>query len=443
MRNIRIADPRERVPERVDAGPRNRRRDLAATLPMLLLVPALVIAFNPVAASSEPPSASPATADATATVLGATSTPPTTKTVSTKAPTTPAPTTAPKPATTKAPATAKPSTTTARTKTTTATRTTTTTSSSGGYILLSRAALLARPMTGSGWATLKSWADKPASSPSLTDQNNQNDIVALAKAIVYARTGIVTYRTDAVAMLKAARGTEAGGDALGVARNVAPLVLAADFAGWHDASWSSWIAGLRTWKNPDRGFSLISNHSTRPNNWGTHAGASRIAIDLYIGDRTDLAKAAAVFRGWTGERSAYVGFKFGDLSWQANPTAPVGVNPPGAVVDGMNVDGILPDDMRRGGSAPSVGTSGVSYTWEALQGALLQSELLHRAGYASYSWGSNALKRAVARMYALSHPATGDDDWLPSLANHQYGTAFPEKASTHPGKAFGFADWLW
>ena len=33
-----------------------------------------------------------------------------------------------------------------------------------------------------------------------------------------------------------------------------------------------------------------------------------------------------VFRGWLGDRSEYAGFKFGDLSWQADRSQPVGVN---------------------------------------------------------------------------------------------------------------------
>lgn len=301
---------------------------------------------------------------------------------------------------------------------------------------------MARPTSGTSWTTLKSWADKPVGVPNLSDQTDQDDVVALAKSLVYARTGIDRYRTDAITMLRSAVGTELPGGSLALARNVAPLALAADFVDWRDPAWMAWLGGLRTWVNPDRSYTLISNHSRRPNNWGTHAGASREAIDLYLGDSADLARAAAVFRGWTGDRASYASFTYGDLSWQETPTAPVGINPVGSVINGMNVDGILPDDMRRGGTATTVGSAGVSYTWEALQGALLQAELLRRAGYPSYQWSDQALRRAVARMYAMGFPASGDDDWQPYLVNRRYGTSFAAPAATHPGKAFGFADWL-
>ena len=115
----------------------------------------------------------------------------------------------------------------------------------------------------------------------------------------------------------------------------------------------------------------------------------------------------------------------------------------GATLGGMSVDGILPDDMRRGGSFPSIGADGVSYTWEALQGVLLQAELLSRAGYGSWAWGDTAILRAVQRINALGYPATGDDRWQIWLVNERYGTNFAQASGVTPGKAFGFADWLY
>jgi hypothetical protein len=97
------------------------------------------------------------------------------------------------------------------------------------------------------------------------------------------------------------------------------------------------------------GKTLINTHEIRPNNWGTHAGASRVATDLYLGDKADLAKAAQVFKGWLGDRSAYAGFTYGDLAWQADPSKPVGINPKGATRNGHLIDGVLPDDQRRAG----------------------------------------------------------------------------------------------
>jgi len=206
----------------------------------------------------------------------------------------------------------------------------------------------------------------------------------------------------------------------------------------------SWLDRLRTWANPDRSYSLVSMHEKRPNNWGAHAGAGRIAADLYLGDTADLARAARVFHGYLGDRSSYASFTYGaDLTWQASQSSPVGINPVGASKNGMSVDGVLPDDMRRGGSMPTVGDLGASYTWEALQGVLLQAELLSRAGYPAWDWSDKAILRAFGRINSLGYPATGDDRWQPWLINRRYGTGFATSTTTTPGKSFGYTDWLY
>lgn len=308
-----------------------------------------------------------------------------------------------------------------------------------GSILIDRATLMSLPTSGTAWSALKARADLPAGAPNLSDQDDPNDVTALAKALVYARTGITSYRDDVVRMLKAAVGTEYPGDTLGIARGVAPLVLAADLVGWRDPAWMNWLDNLRTWKNPDREYTLISMHEKRPNNWGTHAGAGRIAAAIYLGDSVDLARAARVFRGYLGDRASYASFTYGDdLSWQSNRSLPVGINPVGS-----SLDGIMPDDMRRGGTAPSVGDLGQSYTWEALQGTVLQAELLSRRGYDAWGWEDKAVLRAFSKINALGYPAVGDDRWQPWLVNERYGRAFPVSTSTTAGKSFGYADWLY
>ena len=40
-------------------------------------------------------------------------------------------------------------------------------------------------------------------------------------------------------------------------------------------------------------------------------------------------RPATVFRGFVGERSSYAGFRYGELSWQCDMAAPVGINPTG------------------------------------------------------------------------------------------------------------------
>ena len=139
------------------------------------------------------------------------------------------------------------------------------------------------PTSGAAWSSVVSWAAK-ARRRDLSNQNDPSNTVVLAKALVYARTGDAGRRAEVVAALSQVRGTEAGARALALGRELAAYVLAADLIGYRDPSFMSWAASMRTYPTTGGPPNLIACHEERPNNWGTHCGASRIAIDLYIGD---------------------------------------------------------------------------------------------------------------------------------------------------------------
>ena len=321
-------------------------------------------------------------------------------------------------------------------------------------VLISRDAIKALPMSGTAWTNLKKFADASAGTPDIADQNSNNDTHTLAQALVFARTGVESYRTKAIANIKAAVGTEAGGRTLALGRNLPSYVIAADLVNldafqpaYNTNTFRPWLRGLLS-KVMSDGRTLRQTHEQRPNNWGTMAGAARAAVAVYLGDTAELARTATVFRGYLGDRTAYAGFKYGsDKSWQADPTKLRGINPAGAtkVYNGttISIDGVLPDDMRRGGSfewAPA--TTG--YPWEALQGVVLQAEILDHAGYPAWSWSDKAIARAARFLYWKAQwPAIGDDRWQPWLIDARTGLDLPRSTNAQPGKNFGFADWLY
>ncbi|MEP6953678.1 MAG: alginate lyase family protein [Solirubrobacteraceae bacterium] len=321
-------------------------------------------------------------------------------------------------------------------------------------IWLTRAEISRLPVRGPAWGHLKDAADAPAGRAHLADQNADNDVHVLAAALVYARTGEQRYRREVATGVLDAIGTERGGRTLALARGLVAYVVAADLIDLRhydpgkDARFRTWLAAVRTERlTPSDNPTLVATHELRPNNWGTHAGASRIAADVYLGDTRDLARAAAVFKGWLGDRRAYHGFRFGARSWQANPSAPVGVDPPGAMRDGLSIDGALPDDMRRGCGLrfPPCPTL---YAWEAMQGAVVQAELLSRQGYDAWEWGHQALRRGGVFLFDLYRRygarewgAPEGHGWIPWLLNARYGTQLPTSESAQPGKGMGFTDW--
>jgi hypothetical protein len=321
----------------------------------------------------------------------------------------------------------------------------------GEYILIDRVALESLPMDGPAWESLLDAADGSLGRPNLANQDARHPVRTLAAALVYARTGDAEYREKARdAIMRAIDTVDEGAhnSVLSLGRQLAAYVLAADFielSGADDETFRAWLDEVRTrdlgghgrWK------ALTATHEDSPNNWGNHAGAARAAVATYLGDSEDLARTAEVFRGWLGDRSAYDGFGYGDLSWQCDPEKPVGINPIGCTKDGVVIDGALPEEMRRGDSFrwPPVHTG---YAWEGMQGALLQAELLYRAGYDTWNWSDQALLRAAEFLYERAHwPAEGDDAWQPWLIDARYGTSYRAAAPAAFGKNFGFTDWLY
>jgi hypothetical protein len=315
-------------------------------------------------------------------------------------------------------------------------------------IWIGRAELLARPTSGTAWVNLTKQAARTCSAPNLEDQDDPANVCVMAKALVYARTGDPKMRLGVVDAIWGVIGSlPYNGRALALGRELAAYVIAADLIDLRaydsalDDQFRQIIKTLVTTRTTSGPSSLVECHEKRPNNWGTHCGASRAAVAAYLGDTKELARIAVVFKGWLGDRTAYAGFDYGDTSWQYNPSQPVGINPKGAVKNGHSIDGVLPDDQRRAG-AFCWPFSKENYVYEALQGALAQAVILHRAGYDVFNWQDRALLRAFQWLYTEdAFPAAGDDTWEPHVINHYYGTSFPAPVPSKPGKNVGWTDW--
>jgi hypothetical protein len=306
----------------------------------------------------------------------------------------------------------------------------------------------ALPTSGRAWDALRAQADRSAGTPDLSNQDQMNNVYVLSKALVYARTGVQRYRTEVRQNCMRAINTELGGETLALGRELAAYVIAADLVGLEpseDVAFSAWLR--RTLTETLAGRTLRSTHEDRPNNWGTMAGGSRAAVAAYLGDRTELARVAQVLKGWLGDRSSYARFRWGELSWQSDASRPVGINPRGAMKQGYSIDGLLPDDMRRGGSFRfPPGTT--NYPWEGLAGAVVQAEILHRAGYPAWEWQNQALRRAVESLYSLSRRYSsswwvngGDEQFIPWMVNKRYRTQYPVNLPARLGKIMAWTDW--
>lgn len=313
-------------------------------------------------------------------------------------------------------------------------------------IWMSADEIRALPTSGPAWDNVKRAADSDLSGGVLSTRDDHN-VRTMAAGLVAARLGSDVYRAKVRESLRGVMAAPIdGADPLAIVRRLGTYAIAADlvdlrsFDPSFDEQFRVWLD--RTRKTPFAGETIAAVHERRPNNWGTHAGVSRIGAALYLGDRAELERAAQVYKGWLGDRTAYAGFTYNEVEWwQADPTKPVGINPKGATREGHSIDGVLPDDQRRAG-AFTWPPPKENYVYTALEGALGQAVLLSRQNYDVWNWSDRALLRAFVWLHEQAdYPAEGNDCWQPYIINRVFGTTFPTPASSDPGKNIGWADW--
>ncbi len=309
------------------------------------------------------------------------------------------------------------------------------------------------PMSGPAWERLEKEANKQITDIDLFATNRPENTRAMAKALVYVRTGKNRYRKEVLQALQSLVAAELDESerTLGLGINLAAYVIAADLIDLSSYAPLFDTEMFRPWLDLIRhkvfsGRTLVTTHDDRPNNWGTNAGPSRIAVALYLNDQEELERAAQVFKGFLGDRRAHSerskpGFKYGSLDWQACSTHPVGINPVHSSRSGHSIDGVLPDDQRRAGGF-TWPPQKEPYVYIALEGVIMQAEMLSRAGYDAWFWSDKAILRAYTWLYEeAKYPASGNKEWHMWLVNARYGSTFPTKTQARHGKMCGWTDW--
>lgn len=290
-------------------------------------------------------------------------------------------------------------------------------------------------MSGSGWDAVLAAANAadPAQA-TIADQDSNNNVEILAAGIVYARTGTQSYKdkvTSACARLVSIG--HPNNRTLAAGREVGAYAMAADLVGYRTTAFENWLRDVaenyQYWDD-DRYRTLRGMFEERPNNWGNMAFGSLCAIYRYLNDTANLQEIRDYWiQCMTGPKPAPVIFGT-DLSWHADQSDLRWINPQGAVKQGVNIDGIIPDDMRRNGSfsnpPPSPSTD---YHWEGQQGFVTGARILDRAGMPIYQAADQALYRAsyilqvvYGSTYNSGWKAGGDDLWILKFQDHVYGT---------------------
>lgn len=340
------------------------------------------------------------------------------------------------------------------------------------FMWISPAEMSAYPMSGSAWTNVLNAADTFTSSMvDYTYQNSEHGSLAMASAIVFARSNTESYRTKVAAALDTIVNNpynkSSNPTALGWARNMMSWIVAAqliDLPNYNptlEGKFQTFLANMP--EEPysgDGGVNLRDLADSRPNNIGAFARCAMIAIALYTNNSTLLDQFATICREFI-EGESTVSFGWGsDQSWQENPgnsATWLGIVRQGATKDGHNIDGIIPDDYRRNASYNSAdfpGPATTSYPMETMQALIGTHEMLRRSGYPdALTWGDSAILRAWIRFkffcdnyaadgweYPGASGGNGDDRSFPYVINKLFSRNDPVDSVTAEGRPISWAD---
>lgn len=307
--------------------------------------------------------------------------------------------------------------------------------------------LASAPDSGQAWNQVLTEADQSFFPPDVADQNSPHNVRCLAAAIVYARTGDTSYRDRVQQALDYLSGLgHPGSTTLAWAREVGAYALAADLVGYRSAAFDTWLSDMAETYVGSNGRTVLETFEERPNNWGTHAFGMLVSVYAYL---LDDAKLTSVRDAWVqGVTGTPPNADFGELSWHYDPARPRQINPPRASRLGLDIDGAMTDDVRRGGRL-AIPPNPTGYPWEALQGIVMAARVLERYDPNLSIWyvGEKAIHRA-ARLLQVTWEqeyggwaATGDDMWMLPFLDRVYGTTWSTGADDefHAGKNVGWA----
>jgi len=320
-------------------------------------------------------------------------------------------------------------------------------------IWTSASELAIKPMSGLAWAAVK-WAadDADPNGANVSNQDSNNNVQILAAAITYARTGDERYKNKVVdACEKLIHAGKPDDRTLAWARETGAYALAADLAGYRTRPFEIWLRDMAENYVATDSRTLLSMFKLRPNNWGTQGFGSLCAIYAFLQDTTRLTEVRNYWiQSVIGPKPAELTYG-DDLSWHVDPNNLRLINPKDSMKQGLNIDGIIPDDMRRGAPFKNP-PEPTGYAWETLQGIISAARILDRMGMPIWDVADSAIYRAV---YALQvrwqnefggWKAEGDDLWMLPFIDDAYGTNWaegqPDRVWEH-GKNAGWAYVVW
>ncbi len=322
------------------------------------------------------------------------------------------------------------------------------------------------PMTGNAWAAVLNQAKAQSiDGANLSDMHMQHDVGTLAVALAGVRLQDAALIAKAKACLTDAIGTEAGGDSMDVGRSLAAYVIAADTLGIRSGPIFDWLDSFRTKRIPHDNTGALMTIRDRAWETGTNAscqvGLCSVALAVYLRDAEWVRENWDAYRRICGDKTSPFVLKpntFGD-PWQADINNRVGIQPVGAVKNGLNIDGAYLD-MGRSNPKPTTSLKYDArmslYPWVSLNGIIWAGLIFHhldRKAFPAFEIQDRAILRAVKFMRRLARDTGNmgwwgqdkkeDVKWLAHVAypNDLPLSEYPITLPVGPHDQVGWSDW--
>jgi hypothetical protein len=357
-------------------------------------------------------------------------------------------------------------------------------------MLIDQAELLALPISGAAYTTMKADADLSTAAkgtPQLGfDAGNVVQSRYLAQALVYARIGGSTRKDEVVAALRGLMGSEDTGEqsvSLRVNRQLAGWIWAADLVGmdrtltgtrtgYTSTTWEQWLRTMITKQLAGHGswFSVDATSTKSANNHAAWAHAVYAAIAVYLNDATHKTTAWTRFKSFIGDRTVPRTQSLGSVAsrvltytclHQAGQTAtddwvPLNNAAPCLRTEApshqssLDADGLWIHDAERDGATyPTLGANGSDHYISGSTAGMMCAALTWRRGGqpTAFTEQSNWMKRCLdfsvrSNGLAAMYNHSGGKPACCWVSNKVYGTTYPTVANPGGDHTLSYADWL-
>ena len=236
---------------------------------------------------------------------------------------------------------------------------------------------------------------------------------------------------------------------LSLGRQLGAYVMAADYIGYRDPAFVSWVSAIRAqdYGGHSRWYTLTRTATNSANNWGTFALASLTVADAYLQDQGGLARDWLLWKSYgdingndfettSDFKQRGAGWVCAPLTYSGDANLPIAIGQ-ATCTDNRKEGAALEDAART--TFPTVG----NYPAEAAQGYVLTAEVLQKQGYDAWNVNSKqACRNAAWRQRMGNLNFSNADHYVNWVINKRCGFTQPTQPAGY-GRVWGFTDWLY